>query len=289
MPTNEQQTTDARTASTSRVTTQEGILSGQQSPAEASGAAGTGEQEKQTEGQHPKKKPASERIHELVAQRNKSSQEAEAAKRENAELKARLAAMEARAEPIKDEERPERSKYASDEDYIEALADYKAKKAISDRERAQERARMEAEMAETAEAWNKRQAQAMKDIPDYADIVGSADVPLAPHVQQAIVESDLGPHIAYYLALNTDELKRLNSMKPVAAIRHLAKLEDEIRATEETSDPGATKEAQNKHQKSKAPEPISPVKGDTAATSGAATSFADYKRRRQEQRQAAKR
>lgn len=269
----DKQTTEAREASQSRVTTQETILANLATEQAASAPSGEKPEPGSKEEQPKPKHSPQERIREAIERRNKAEQEADQAKREAAELRARLDAMATQA-PAQEAEKPDRTKFASDEEYIEALADWKAKQAIIQREREQADARAKAEADEIVRTWNKRQEQAMKDIPDYEEVVGAADIQIAAHVHQAIVESELGPHLAYYLALNQDEVKRLNAMKPIAAVRHLLRLEDELREEEPAKvDP--------KPPKSKAPEPISPVRDAPASSPGAANSFEEYKRRRE--------
>lgn len=262
----------------SRVTTQETILADLAPKEAASEPADEKPAQEGKEGETKPKNSPKERIREAIERRNKAEQEANEAKREARELRARLEALAAQA-PALEAEKPDRTKFANDEEYIEALADWKAKQAIIQREREQAEARTKAETEEIVRTWNKRQEQAMKDIPDYEDVVSAADIQIAPHVHQAIVESELGPHLAYYLALNQDEVKRLNAMKPIAALRHLMKLEDELRDTE--TEP--VKEDPKQLPKSKAPEPINPVKDAASASPGKAESFEEYRRRRKAQ------
>ncbi len=244
---------------------------------EGSASENTGEKQ---DGVEAKKKSAQERIREAIERRNKAESDAQAAKREAEDLRTQLQMLKTQAPDMQEADKPTRDKYKTDEDYIEALADWKAKKAIADREREQQEARRKAEVEEIVAAWNKRQEQAMKDIPDYADVVGASEVQMAPHVHQAIVESDVGPQLAYYFALNPDELRRLNSMRAATAMRQILRIETEI-GEDEPSKP-------NTPTKSKAPPPIDPVKG-SSANPGAATSFEEYRKRRQEQQKAAQR
>ncbi len=272
-------TKDAREASMSRVTTQETILADLKPQTPATEAEGeTPSKEKQEEQSKPKK-GAQQRIREVIEQRNKAEHEAEKAKSEAAELRARLEAFSAQAPTMQDPEKPNRSQFANDEEYIEALADYKAKQVLVAREREQQQARFDAEMRELTENWNRRQEAAIKEIPDYKEVVGAAEIQIAPHVHQFLVESEEGPHLAYFLALNQDEVKKLNAMRPATAARYLVKLEDELREV-----PDEKAEVAQKIPKSKAPEPITPVKGNPSANPGPAESFEEYKRRREAQK-----
>jgi hypothetical protein len=272
--------TDARQASMSRVVTQETILA-KLTPAESTSA--TPESEKtqpdpSKEGEAKPKKTASERIQELAAKRNEAEAKAEAAERKAAELEARIQAMQAQAKPLEEDARPVRSAYATDDDYIDAVADWKAKRAIAEREKAQAQARAEAEQAEIASQWSKRQEQVMKDLPDYADVIGKSEISVPNHIHQAILESEQGPQIAYYLALHPDEAKKLALMKPVAGIKRIAALERDLAEIEEEE---KTPEKAPPVQKSKAPAPIETIKSVPSSTGSSSNSYEEYKRRRE--------
>lgn len=272
-------TPDARQASMSRVTTQETILAKLAPPEAAKAPPGTEKTQPEPtkeEGEKPKKS-AQERIQELAAKRREAEAKAEAAERKAAELEARVLALQASAKPLEATAKPMRSQFATDDEYIEALSDYKAKEAIAERERQQAQARAEAEQAEIAANWSKRQEEAMKRLPDYADVLGKSEVNIPPHIHQALLESDVGPDIAYYLASYPDEAKRISQMKPLAAVKRIAQLERDLMDLE--AEPEPEKKAP-KVEKSKAPPPIEPVKS-APSSGGSASSFEEYKRKRQ--------
>lgn len=237
-------------------------------------------EDKPKEGEQKPKKSPQERIVELAHKRREAEAEAADAKRERDLLRSKLQALEAQAAPIETTARPQRASYANDDDYTDALADWKADQAIARRETQQAQARQQAEQAELAQQWDKRQKQAIEAISDYADVVGASEVQVPPYVHQALLESEQGPQIAYFLALNPDEAKRIAGMKPLAAIKHIAALERDLAEVDEDAPKAATK-APDLPKKSKAPEPINPVKGASPSNAaGTASSFDEYKRRR---------
>lgn len=278
-------TTDAREASKSRVTTQETILANltTQKAASEPDPEKKPDGEGNKEGESKPKKSPQERIQELANKRREAEEKAEAAERKARELEDRIRAMSATAKPMEAGDRPLRSQYTSEDEYIEALSDWKAKEAIRRREQEQEQARIEAEQAEIASNWTKRQDAAMKVLPDYADVIGKSEVQVPNHVHQAILESEQGPQIAYFLALHPDEAKRLAQMKTLAAIKRVAALERDLAEIErEDPEPKADPEKETpKVQKSKAPPPIEPVKSVPSATGSSSSSYEEYRRRRQ--------
>lgn len=226
------------------------------------------------------KKPFSERLTEVIAQRKEAETKAERAERERDELRARLEALSAQAAPVKDEPRPIRDKFSSDEDYIEAVAEWKADQRLAKREQEQAEARAAAEREQIAKRWKKAQEQARKDISDYDEVIKSSEVQLPGHLHQAILESEMGPHLAYYFSKHPSEAKRFKDMTPTTALRQLGKLEDKL-ADDVGDDDTPTKSAPFPAvEKSKAPAPITPVKDGRAVDPGPAQSFEEYRARR---------
>jgi len=271
-------TPDAREASKSRVSTQETVLA-KLNPSEAASKPPESKDpaEQVKDGESKPKKSPHERIQELANKRREAEAKADAAERKAAELEARVLSLQANAQPIAESAKPMRSQYATDDDYIEALSDYKAKQAIREREEQQAKARADAEQAEVAEAWSKRQEAAMKRLPDYADVIGKSEVNIPAHIHQALLESEQGPDIAYYLASYPDEAKRIVQMKPLAAIKRIAALERDLMELEAEPEDKPTPKVV---EKSKAPPPIETIKS-APSSGGSSSSFEEYKRRRE--------
>lgn len=262
--------TAAREAAMSRVTTQDTLLANLAAPASKEEGDLS---DKPKDGEPKPKKGAQERIVELAQKRKEAEAKAEASSAEARELRAQLEALRAQAKPMESSAKPQRAQFASDEDYIESLTDWKAQEAVAKREREQLEARQQAEQAEVAQQWDKRQQEAIAAIPDYAEVIGKSEVIVPPYVHQALLESEQGPEMAYYLALHPEEAKRIAAMKPLAAIKRLLSLERDLK-------PEEAKPVSELPKKSKAPEPINPVRGAATSSPGKAESYEDYKRRR---------
>jgi hypothetical protein len=231
-------------------------------------------------GEKRAKKPISERMSELVHQRKAAETEAQQAKREAAELRSRLEAVSARAEPVKEEPRPDRSKFANDEEYIEAVAEWKADQRLAKREHEQAEARAKAEREQLVKGWQEAQQRARAEIDDYDDVIKASDVQLPGHLHQAILESDVGPHLAYFFAKHPDEAKRYAAMSPTKALRELGRLEDRLAEDADDHQPAAKPSPKTEVEKSKAPPPITPVKDGRTVDPGPAQSFEEYRARR---------
>lgn len=277
---------DAREASKSRVVTHESLMASLAAPASVETDEPSAKEDKPDdkpkEGeQKPAKKSPQERIVELAHKRKEAEAKAEASEQRARDLEAKLQALEAKAAPMEATAKPARSQYVSDDDYVEALTDWKADQAIAKRERQQVEARQQAEFSEVVQQWSKRQETVIKAIPDYAEIMANTEVNIAGHIHAALLESERGPEIGYYLALHPEEATRLNAMKPLAAIKRIASLEADLAAEDDEPAAVPEKKAPELPKKSKAPEPISPVRGVGASNPGPASGFDEYKRRRQ--------
>lgn len=152
-------------------------------------------------------------------------------------LEERVAAMEARQsapqqQRQQDAGEPTIDKFDNFDEYVRAVADYRAEKKIeatlTEREKRQAAEREAAERTKTVDSWNKRIAAATAEMPDFEEVLASSDVPMTPPMQQAIMESDIGPKLAYYLANHPDEAEQIAGMSPIGAIRTLGRIEERL-------------------------------------------------------------
>lgn len=134
----------------------------------------------------------------------------------------------------------------------EFVADRKIQQTLAEREKRQEAERAQTARQQTVAGWNKRVAAAEGDLPDFHDVVSSSDVRMTPPMAGAIMESEHGPKLAYYLATHPDEADAISDMSPVAAVRALTRIEDKL-----ISQPA---------QVTKTPPPTSPVGVKAKAT-----------------------
>lgn len=269
---NKAETTDAREASQSRVTTLETLTKPTTAHEAASEPAEVGKTTESTDGEgaQPKKKTAQERVAELANKRRDAEARAEAAERRSQELEQRLARLEASQNaPIETGTRPKREDFQSEDEYIDAVADWKLKS-----EKLKERAeRINAEAQEVEAVFVSRLEKTRKEIDDFDEVVGGSTVNVPDFLLMAIKEADQGPLLTYYLAKHPEEARRIAAMRPVRAVRALLDLEREL-----TADPEP--EPTSKPAPKRAPEPITPVKGSTSHNPGPAPDFASYRERR---------
>lgn len=123
--------------------------------------------------------------------------------------------------------RPDRGQFDTPEEYEAAITEWASERAINramaqfqrqdaerrqqqEREAAEARAREEAQ--KIGEEWEKRRAAFTEQMPDYAEVAESDDIPVSEAMGRAILTAENGPEIAYYLGKNPDEARRIAAM-----------------------------------------------------------------------------
>ncbi len=151
---------------------------------------------------------------------------------------------------------PTRDKYGTYEEFIEARAEWKAEQAADRRlreaiERDQE-SRVHESREKQAKEWNGKIESARKEIEDFDDVCSDSDAPVTQAMSTAIMESDRGAHISYYLAKNPEEAERISKLTPSKQMAAIVALEEKVAKPVKTP--------------SKAPAPITPVSGKSDAS-----------------------
>lgn len=101
--------------------------------------------------------------------------------------------------------------------------------------------------------FKERTQDVRKVVADFDAVVGAATAsPTNPEVVMAILESEKGPHIAYYLAKNAAKVHEINAMPLRRALAEIGRLEARL-----TPPP---------KRETKAPAPVAPVKGGIRTT-----------------------
>ena len=230
--------------------------------ADQSGQDGEGKDATATdEAKEKKPNPKLERrFSEITKQREQARQEAQREREQREALEIRLKELEAKVNPPaaqpEDElgEEPKPEMFNDMFEYARALAEYTADKKLMERDKEEKARQAKAEQEAKFQAWADRVNAAKNELPDFDDMVQSSDVRVSDPVRDAIIESENGPKILYWLAENTDFAKKLADMSVVSAVREIGKIEARF---EKAKDP----ETKPVVGKSKAPAPINPLRG----------------------------
>ena len=246
----EQQTSSPADASSEapETVTEELQQSEQQEAAEKPEEGDEGDDQGGEEKLHEKpKRSARERINELTKRAHEAEREAQ---------RWREAAERKTADPS---EKPNPDKFGSYDEYVEALADWKADQRVAESFKRRDAERSQAAEARAAEAkaqaWAERQSEFREATPDYDAVVGKSAVQIAPHVVDTLLDSESGPELAYHLAKRPETVKRINALSPLSAARELGRIEATL------SNPAAPQIK----PASKAPAPITPVRSSAPA------------------------
>ena len=220
---------------------------GQSEPKLANDEA-TGTEEKK---QNPK---LEKRFSELTKQRKEAEARAEEAEK-------RLAAIEGKqAQPAQTQpesvQKPTPDNYKDAFEYAEALSQWSAEQALLKREQEVKQKEFEAQKQKVIQTWQQKLEATIAELPDYEDMVASSNVKVNDTVRDAILESDVGPRILYELASDDDIAEKLSTMSTASALKLIGKLEAKFEKTEEP----VKAEKKTVAAKSKAPEPIRPLR-----------------------------
>ena len=192
------------------------------------------------------------------------------------DLEAQLAKPAAQAEPEKAKTevkqavatppgKPLLANFETYEDFVEALADWKAEQRETTKKQAEATKQHQTE-------WQKKVEAAKARYDDWADVVdGAEDVPVTPHMQQTIFEMERGPDVVHFLASNPDEAKRISKLSPLSQARELGKIEDKLPALDAEPEKKTAAAAV-----SKAPRPAKVVAGSSANDLGKEPDPSDF-------------
>jgi len=195
------------------------------------------------------------RLSTLSKARDQAKAEAQKEREARETLEARVKELEGGAKPeVKSsaDAKPKPEQFTDAFEYAEALSEYSAEAALANRDKQDAEKRAAAEQAKLIKGWETRLKATKAEIPDFAEMVESSTVTVNDTIRDAILESDIGPRILYHLAENEEFALKLNEMPLITAIREIGKLEARLEKSAESA---------QSVTRSKAPAPISPIRG----------------------------
>jgi len=145
-----------------------------------------------------------------------------------------------RVQPVVQQAPVTPEQFASNEDYVEALADQRAEQKIAEREQRKQ----QAEMLET---YHDKEEEVRAKYDDFEQVAYNPNLTITTVMAQSIQASDNGPEVAYHLGANPREAERISRLSPIMQAKEIGKIEAQL-----TANPPVKKT-------SNAPAPISPV------------------------------
>lgn len=172
--------------------------------------------------------------------------------------------------------------------YTDAKADYAADAKMKERDAKEAQQRAEAQQAEAAARVKANADKARKAHPDFDKVMAAVANTEADRVPQFVLnyifESESGAEIAYHLAKNPEESKRIATLKPILGLAELGKLADTL-----SKPPAANNGAAAPvRERGGAPPPITPLSGSGSGSVNTDPSKMNFKELRAYERERAR-
>ena len=205
----------------------------------------------ETQPEPPKPDAVQKRIDRLTREKYRAKAEAE-------QLRRQLEQVSQQRPQQQEKGVPQREHFADDFSFFKAVARHEAAQELAERQARmqmeQEERQAQRQKVETVTAFDSRLEKVRDAIPDYDEIIQSADVQISQAMYDVILESDKGPEVTLYFARNPEEAEKLSQLSPTAAARAIGRIEEKLE-----------REALAKKQ-STAPKPVKPVGGSVPAS-----------------------
>ncbi len=189
-------------------------------------------------------------------ERDKVKEVLKVEKEKRLELEKKLA--KAKTQTLKDS-KPVKNDFENEDDYIEALTDWKIdlklnaveKPAVEEAEDVEEEKPSSSDAkSEPVEGLTAAMAKGREKYDDFKEVTTNESLIFSSALAEITLETKNPEDIMYYLANNPEESERLSSLSVVNAAREIGKLETKLKPPKKTK------------KQSKAPTPITPVTTD---------------------------
>jgi hypothetical protein len=159
---------------------------------------------------------------------------------------------------VESSDRPKADAFESHDDYLEALADWKADQKIQKLETKRREEDVKSHQQKRVDRYVEQVKAFEKENKDFKEVMEDVnDVPMSLAVQEAILGSDKGPELAYNLAKDREFFEKVCQMPPLEAARAIGRFEAALEKAD--SLPPAKKTTD-------APKPIKTVSKSTAVS-----------------------
>lgn len=126
--------------------------------------------------------------------------------------------------------RPSRDRFATDDDWVEAVTDWK----LAQRDRSANQERQAQTQRATATKTEQIYTEAAKQ-PGF-DRDAFDELPLTPVIAQTIIDSDLAPQLMAHMASHPDDVDRIAKLSPARQAAELGKLEARLSVVKQTKE-----------------------------------------------------
>lgn len=148
--------------------------------------------------------------------------------------------------------KPVSDNFATYDEYLEALADFKAEQKIVEIDEKRRQAEYEQQQRSEVDRQTERRHALLDEgeskYADFEEVVSKSTLQIAEPAYLAILESDISSELVYHLAKDAAEADRISKLSPYAQAKEIGKIEDRLSSKKPVI-------------KSNAPPPINPVNG----------------------------
>jgi hypothetical protein len=211
---------------------------------------------------------AEDKISASKARRERRKAQDARIKEERAQVEAENARLREQIDRLKGAEKtppPKIEDYDDHDEYVAALSAHKAAELMDQRQVAaleseaeqrekRKQALQQQQMMEARQNWAAQVEEAQSRYADFQAVVTAPDVPITKDMADLLALSDVGADMAYHLGTNKQQAAQLAQMPAAELVGAMQMLENFVSAN-----------APRPRTQSKAPEPISPVKGKATA------------------------
>lgn len=169
--------------------------------------------------------------------------------------------------------RPSPDEYDSEDEYFEALTDWKVEERFRKLEEKNEQKKTANSQKELAQAWQERLSKFTENTPDFEEVIEEVeDIEVPTNLQQAIFESENGPAVMYEMAKRPELIERFAGLSAYQTGIEIGKIEARLGS-------------KTKKKTTKAPPPVSTTtRGSAKVTKDPnKMSFKEYEAWRAEQ------
>ena len=239
---------------------------------------------------HSRMKEAEEFAAEQYNTRRLAEQRAEQLERELNRMRAQIKGGEQAEQPAQEQNtRPKREAFKTEEDYHDAVVDWRVEQRIQEDRRKAETEREQQEQQTRKQIVGQRLDSAREVVPDFDQIVGAADHHVPEHVGSYMLDSQKVAELGYHFAKHPEDLERISAMpaRTAADIMKvglaISKIEDTLRPFASSATHGEQPSTQHGNaatrslkpstetgsspSKPRAPEPIQPLNGTSGPLS----------------------
>ena len=201
------------------------------------------------------------RIGELTALRHEAERRAEAAEKREQQVRDMLDRQlqpkkpEAVPEPQKATTEPKLDQFATYEEYVAAVADYRVEQRFQRLEQERQAEEAVKQKAEVQTGFQRKASEFKEQVADFEQVAYNPSLPITDVMADALNYSEKGPQVLYHLGKHPEEAQRIAELSvrsPVAAAIELGKLEERLSLPQ----PRTTTQA---------PPPIRPLSGGSGS------------------------